>query len=341
MTMAMFFDVIFSGLIAFTFLCLAILLIIRYLMLGGLLIILPLAWLTYVFPKFDNSFGKWWNTFVKWVFFPPLALFFIYLAFITATNTNSGAIGVAPGTGGTYLTQAAGLPTGAATGVEGSIYQETGLSGILQQAADEILLVGLTVMGLMFANSLAGKAGSTVVNGATTASKAVAGYVGKKTRAGAQRAGFYGLRTKAGRQVTEALQTAGVGRNLLISGLLRPVRSAGNVIADHHASTEKLVGDRQKELGKKSLEEQARRFGTQDTAGKFAILSSFDKALKGKDSKAEASAEAALQTLPPNITNEMRRLMEPSKKTSEDAPIGQKIKEFHGMMWGNRKRLIN
>ncbi len=61
MTMAMFFDVIFSGRIAFTFLCLT-LLIIRD----------PYAGFAYYPPsrmaylrisKFDNSFGKWWNTF--------------------------------------------------------------------------------------------------------------------------------------------------------------------------------------------------------------------------------------------------------------------------------------
>ncbi|HUD10856.1 MAG TPA: hypothetical protein VMS08_00475, partial [Candidatus Saccharimonadia bacterium] len=183
MCMAMIFDIVFSSLIVFTFFCLAILLIIRYLMLGGLLIVLPLAWLTYIFPKFDNSFSKWWNTFIKWVFFPPLALFFIYLAFITATNT-TGASGATSGGANAYVAATAGLPlpaNGQNGTVELALYTQTGLSGVVQQAADEVLLVGLTIMGLMFALSLSGKAGSTVVNGATHASKAVAGYVGKRT----------------------------------------------------------------------------------------------------------------------------------------------------------------
>lgn len=168
------FGVVFLALTAFTFFCLAILLIIRYLMLGGLLIVLPLAWLTWIFPKFDSSFSKWWNTFVKWTFFPPLALFFIYLAFITATNTGGAAVQ------NTYLQQAAQLPANANTGPEAALTYQTGLQGPIQQAADEILLVGLTIMGLMFANSLSGKAGSTVVNGATHASKAASGYIMKK-----------------------------------------------------------------------------------------------------------------------------------------------------------------
>jgi hypothetical protein len=177
-TMALIFSVVFSALTVFVFLCLAVLLIIRYLMLGGLLIVLPLAWLTFVFPKFDNSYSKWWNTFIKWTFFPPLALFFIYLAFITATNTGNN----------TYLQSAITFTPTSATGVEGALTTQTGLNGdVLAQTADEILLVGLTIMGLMFALSLSGKAGSTVVNGATAVTKAAGGYVGRKTGKGAAR----------------------------------------------------------------------------------------------------------------------------------------------------------
>jgi hypothetical protein len=203
MTLAMVFSIFFSSLIAFTFLCLAILLIIRYLMLGGLLIVLPLAWLTYIFPKFDNSYSKWWNTFIKWTLFPPLALFFIYLAFLTAANT-----GVGTGTAGTsYLTTAAGLPNTIGNGPEAAIATQTGLAAPVQQALDEILLVGLTIMGLMFANSLAGKAGSTVVNGGVAASRAIGGYVGKQTKKGA-RAGF---RAVGGNKVVEKMRSGQLG----------------------------------------------------------------------------------------------------------------------------------
>lgn len=303
---AMIFDIVFSSVAVFVFFCLAILLIIRYLMLGGLLIVLPLAWLTYVFPKFDNSYSKWWNTFIKWTLFPPLALFFIYLAFTTAVTTNTANNNAAA----TYTAGAIGGGSGNTdTTLPGALATETGLvgpkEGIFAQVADEILLAGLMIMGLMFASSLAGKAGATAVNMGTSASKAVGRYAGKQ----AKRAGSYGLRTNAGRKATEYLQTAGVGRNPLISGMLRPVRTAGNVIADRRASTEKLVSERQKTLGKMSLEEQGRRFGTQDAAGKLAILSTFDKALKGKDRKAKKDAKEALKVLPDNLRNEMYKQM--------------------------------
>ncbi len=184
MSLALVFGMAFSSLIAFTFLCLAILLIVRYLMLAGLLIVLPLAWLTFIFPKFDNSFSKWWNNFIKWTLFPPLALFFIYLAFITAANTGSGT--TPPGGTTSYLSTAAGLPGGVANGPEASIAAETGLAAPIQQAADEVLLVGLTIMGLMFANSLSGKAGKATVGAVQGGAKAFGTWAGKTGR----RAGY-------------------------------------------------------------------------------------------------------------------------------------------------------
>lgn len=172
---AMIFGIIFSSLTAFTFLCIGILLFVRYLMLAGLLIVLPIAWLTFIIPKYDSSFSKWWSNFIKWTLFPPAALFFIYLAMITISNI--------PGTANTtYLNNVASVPAGAATGPEGALVYQTGLAGPIQNALDEYLLVGLTIMGLFFANSLTGKAGAAVVDGAKSASKAVGGYVGKKSK---------------------------------------------------------------------------------------------------------------------------------------------------------------
>lgn len=173
-TLGLFFGIAFLALTAFTFLCIAALLIVRYLMLGGLLIVLPIAWLTYIFPKFDSNFSKWWNAFVKWTLFPPIALFFIYLAFITAANTGTSATA--------YLSSAAGLPSGAATGPEGALVYQIGLPGAVQQAADEILLVGLTIMGLMFAQSLSGKAGKATVGAVSGGTKAFGTWASKAGR---------------------------------------------------------------------------------------------------------------------------------------------------------------
>ncbi len=265
--LAMVFGIVFLALTAFTFFCLAILLIIRYLMLAGLLIVLPLAWLTYIFPKFDNSFSKWWNNFIKWTFFPPLALFFIYLAFTTAANTGGLA------TQNAYLKQAAGLPPGAAQGPEGALVYQIGLGGPIQQAADEILLVGLTVMGLMFALSLSGKAGSTVVNGATAVTKATAGYVGRKAGRGAAR-----LYQKAG--------GGGLNSTLQRNRILAPIgRGMANLT---ESATKNQVDVRHKALGLGNMDDDRLKDVTQGLTGKTDQLAAVQEWQKrGKVDKIE------------------------------------------------------
>jgi hypothetical protein len=267
-------DIALSGIAAFTFICLAILLIIRYLMLGGLLIVLPLAWMTYVFPKFDNSYSKWWNNFIKWTFFPPLALFFIYLAFTTAaitqtTNKTSSAVS---------YTATAVMGTGNNTdnSVVASLGTQTGLpDNLFVQAGDEILLVGLVIMGLMFALSLSGKAGSTVVNGATTVSKVVGGYVGKKTGKGAAR-----LYQKAGgNDLNAALQ-----RNR-IPGFSAIGRGMANLT---ESATKSQVDAQHKALGLGAMDDDRLKAVTQGLHGKEAQLAALQEWQKrGKVDKIE------------------------------------------------------
>lgn len=66
--------------LAFSFLALAVGLIIRYIMLTLLLILSPLAYLAFAFPGAKELGDKWWREFFKYLFYGPLALFFIVLA---------------------------------------------------------------------------------------------------------------------------------------------------------------------------------------------------------------------------------------------------------------------
>jgi hypothetical protein len=232
---AVFFGISYGATVAFTFLVLAVLLLVRYLFLSGLLIVLPLAWLTWIFPKFDNSFHKWWNNFVKWVMFPPLALFFIYLGFQTATTTTSALA---------YEQLATQLPTQAVNGPEWSMVAESGLSAAIPQVVNEVLLVGLTMMGLMFALSLSGKAGTIVVDTGKSGAKMAAGYVGKKTKQAAGRAVPQNLKQKLqGAQYSSLLLpkrlqvAAGVG----LGNLERAGR--GDMVAAQTKKAETLAKD--------------------------------------------------------------------------------------------------
>lgn len=58
---------------------LAVAMMIRYIVLSILLIFSPFAYLLVAIPKAERMAGMWWSQFLKWVFFGPIALFFIVL----------------------------------------------------------------------------------------------------------------------------------------------------------------------------------------------------------------------------------------------------------------------
>ena len=77
---ALFLSIIFTIIAVFVFAALAFLLLIRVLVIWFLLILAPVAWFFWILPATKNLWEKWWNTFIKWVFFAPAAIFFIWLS---------------------------------------------------------------------------------------------------------------------------------------------------------------------------------------------------------------------------------------------------------------------
>ena len=61
----------------------------RIIALWILLILSPIAWIMWVLPATQSVWNKWWSSFFKWVFFAPVATFFIYLAVISAATINT------------------------------------------------------------------------------------------------------------------------------------------------------------------------------------------------------------------------------------------------------------
>lgn len=59
-------------------------LFIRYIALGLLIILLPIAWVSWIFPNLKvaggHPFGQWWSSFIKWTLFAPISVFFFWLA---------------------------------------------------------------------------------------------------------------------------------------------------------------------------------------------------------------------------------------------------------------------
>ncbi|MCL4527978.1 MAG: hypothetical protein M1282_01025, partial [Chloroflexi bacterium] len=157
-----------TGFVAIVMLTLGILLVLRYVALGLLLVILPFAWLAWVFPQFKSWFNKWWSEFIRWTFFPPAVLFFIYLALTVISNQK-------------YVGDAT-VPANGVDGILGGLALSTGVAPLVTQVATEFIFIALMVGGVMMAASLSGKAGAVVVDGAKSASKWIGGYVGRRSK---------------------------------------------------------------------------------------------------------------------------------------------------------------
>ncbi|HVN26554.1 MAG TPA: hypothetical protein VMT99_02775 [Candidatus Paceibacterota bacterium] len=175
-----FFSTIFLGIVVFTLLIVGIMLVVRYVYLVFLLIVLPLAWLTWIFPKFDY-FAKWWGLFIKWALFPALVTFFLYVAMLSAVALN-------------------GSPTVPAANIDAAAVQNpnnpyaasaasTAHGGWTQQALNDIVLVGLALGGLFAAQALSLGGSEAVVSGAKWAGGQVKGFAAKQTKKAAVRIG--------------------------------------------------------------------------------------------------------------------------------------------------------
>lgn len=219
------FMIFFGSIIAFVFLVLSILLLVRYVYLAIYLVLLPFAWLMWVVPKFSSEFSKWWNNFIKWTLFPPCALFFIYLSLATITTAS-------------YLNSALPVVNETSTAVNvaqqpmGGIFTMTGLGAVVQQFADELVLAGLMIGGLFASSALCGKAGAMAVTAGKTTAGWVGGYAGKRTR----QAATAPLRGEGARNIAAKLQQPTQNRFLKYSGIGKVGQWGGRLMASGAAA---------------------------------------------------------------------------------------------------------
>jgi hypothetical protein len=291
---SVFFAAIESVVIVITLATLAVMLLIRYVYIAILAILMPFAWLGWVFPSMGSWWSKWWNNFIRWTFFAPIVLFFMYLAIQTTTAMNDPANGVQSYANYTDPAKNS-MFAGIATFFGGA------LSGVIQNVLNVVIMTFLAVGGMIVADKLSIAGASAGMGAITGAGKAVQGSIGRYTKRKWDRAKTYPQRTERGRSLTASLQTAGAGRNGLVRGILKPVRGVGNIVANSRGAAEKMPSERQKELEKKSLEEQVLRYANQDPAGKLAIMMNLKKGMESKDKKIKEGALKAFNNLPANI----------------------------------------
>jgi hypothetical protein len=134
-----------------------IMLLIRYVALGFLLILAPLAWTMWIFENTKQYWTEWWKNFLKWTFFAPLVLFFLYLVMLSLRGTPGGSGGFI--TSSSNTTKINGVeftfkskndgPLGAIQNFVGTV-----LGDITATFLQMIMAIGLTVGSLIAANRL-------------------------------------------------------------------------------------------------------------------------------------------------------------------------------------------
>jgi hypothetical protein len=229
--LSMVFSITLQLVVLLAFLTLAVLLLIRYVFLGLLLVVLPFAWLAWIFPGTKGHFSTWWSQFIKWTFFAPAAMFFVWLA-LSINNQ-------------VYLASVVGAgPTGSNTPVA-SLAAAIGQIPVLASFAQDIVIMGILIGGLMMASKLTGEAGGFVVAQAKGVSNAVTGYVGKQSK----KAGRAAFRKANGTATVQQMRTGQFGQKLkdipVVGGAAYWATSRGASIvgraADKHLDNKDLV----------------------------------------------------------------------------------------------------
>ncbi len=174
-------SLVFTGLsmivIVIALLGLIIMLLIRYVFIGILLILMPFAWLTWIFPGLSSNWSKWWKNFIKWSLFAPLVVFFLYLGVQTSLQAHNdiGQYEVASQTSGTG-------PWAAVAGFFSRL-----LTPIVSIILQQIIVLAVMVGGLFAANSLGIMAAHGTLGAVKGASKGLGKWAGAKAGGGLAR----------------------------------------------------------------------------------------------------------------------------------------------------------
>ncbi|MCL5733684.1 MAG: hypothetical protein M1334_03435 [Patescibacteria group bacterium] len=162
------FDILFPFAIMITLIGLFLMLLIRFIYLTILLILMPLAWVSWITPLTDSQWKSWWQKFLKWTFFSPLVMMFLYIAMLTVNPLSKF----------TYQNLSASV------GPLGTLVHSLGQGGltatIMLSALQQISLIGIVVAGLFASDSLGVKFAGATIGAAKSVGKGLAKFTGKQ-----------------------------------------------------------------------------------------------------------------------------------------------------------------
>lgn len=278
--------------IVITLLALVVMLTVRYVFIGILLILMPFAWLLWVFPNFKHHWDKWWHNFIRWSFFAPLVIFFLYIGIKTAEQISAKG-GVQKFA--SYAPSNDGILAGILS------FLSNLMLPIIQSVFDQLIVVAIMLGGLFAANSMGIVGASTFMGMAKSVGSGALGMVGR----GAQRAATRPLRSEGkvagwlgGKKLQQKLQERGSG----MGRLLRTVTGARYVGRGMEtlgvAGGEKLVGEAAGRTKNMTTSQKIHAFETASTPERIAWAEEIAKEGRlrevkdgekhfGKDKKAE------------------------------------------------------
>lgn len=262
---------------------LVVMLIVRYVRLGYLLIILPVAWAGFIFPSTKKHWSSWWDSFLSQAFFTPIVLFFLWLTMqVGGAMQNQKAYNISA------YTSTSNMAWGGLSNLFTNLF-----TPVIQSFLQMSVLLGLCLGGIITANKMG------LFGGAAAKSLALAGAVGlgswskNKAILGATRP----LRGEKGRERVAKMQTYGTQGGFWRRLATKPIRVGGNLLAKAREPVGKMVADAQKEYGKLPIEEQIRRLAEANPAGRVAIMKTVYDALTSGDATQRQAAIVGLRSL--------------------------------------------
>ncbi|MDR3581913.1 MAG: hypothetical protein P4L67_01420 [Candidatus Pacebacteria bacterium] len=242
-----------------------LLLLIRYLYIAILAILMPFAWASWVFPGFKTHWDSWWNQFIRWTFFSPVVIFFIYLAMLLMQPSASGGMDFTPYFSSSTALGGAFAPLSA---LLGSLF-----TPIIEASLREIIFAGLIVGGMIAANSMGIKMAGTAVGVMKQGGAAVGNWSKKQGVKGARR----GWQAAGGQNLTRRLQSGQIGKFANVPGAKRLASLAGRGLSSIQTN-QALVEASQKNVPKGKEEVLANLSGSMNKQDTFAHLAA---AIKG------------------------------------------------------------
>jgi len=260
------FVVIAFFIIILTIATLVLMLLYRFFMLAFLLILSPIVWLMWVFPGTQQYWRQWWGEFIRWTFFAPIVLFFVYLAAATATVLRGGGDRISE-----VVTGAVG-----SEGIQALANNTVTSQDFFTNLLNSLILVGLLIGGIFVANKIGINGGNIGVQLGGQAAKLAWG--GTKYWGG--RAVTRPVRGATAQKALEDMQKAGKKRGGVLGFVQAKIATAGRVAGIR--SQEGLSQKSAERLKGMSANEALARFSTMSAVDKAAVL---QNQLKGKEEK--------------------------------------------------------